>query len=87
MAHALIYVAANTAGVVSGFRLTGEVRVAPDEEVFGFETADIPWDSTPNQVNQAVHDAAIAAAVVEELEIDGVLDVRTIVGGAAVAAI
>lgn len=68
MAHIAVYVSAQSAGAVSpSFRLGGGafVSTANPNINIPWETADIPFTATPDQVNRAVQNAAIAAALVE----------------------
>lgn len=65
MSHIAIYVASQSAGAVSGYKMGGGAFVSTGSVNIPWETPDIPFTATPDQVNRAIANAAIAAALVE----------------------
>lgn len=85
MADIVIYVSSRTNGKADGFRLSGDATVSPgspESAAIAWETADIAWKATAGEVNQAIQDAAVAAAVAVGHVIVA-SDNKFVIGGAA----
>lgn len=84
MSHLAIYVTGQTAGVVSGFRITGGSFPSTGSVNIPWETPDIPFTATPEQVNRQIQNSAIAAALIEGHSVaafDNLLVIGAAVGG------
>jgi hypothetical protein len=58
-----VYVGAQEPGLVSGFRLSGDVLVEGGTDRLAYITADIAWTASAVQANAAIETAATAAVV------------------------
>lgn len=62
MARILIFVTDTPDGDAGSVqRISGQARVSDSPNVVSW-SADVNWNSTPTQINQAIEDAAVAAA-------------------------
>lgn len=64
MARILIFVTNTTADPGGDMVISGQATVEGDDAPIGFEARPV-WGSTVSQINQAIEDAAVAAAVAD----------------------
>jgi hypothetical protein len=66
----MVFCAGQAAGDVSGYKVVGQARVDGHAEELQWSTEDIPFDADAPTVNIAIKNAAVAAAVAEQLDVD-----------------
>jgi hypothetical protein len=79
MSHIMAFVSTPVADHEGGMQFNGFAYVSPDSVEVQFSTGSIAWTATPAQINNAIRDAAIAAAEADPFNFTiGALDNKTV---------